>query len=330
MGWVKVSDDFYDHGKFDRLSAIGVALWIGGLGYCNRNLTDGFISHRAARGLVNVDGLSRLEGHRRLEPQDAIDELVAVGLWHVTGHDCQACPAVGLGEYYFHDYLDHQPSRSDVLEARAQHTDRVRDWRHRKAAEKRAARVAPPLAPPVAPHVAPHVAPPPKSQVPSTRLDNVSQVPERASSADDGPINTPAMAALGVTDVGAVIGELERSTGRVVDAVGARRVALHLLGKAAQQPRSGQRYVLSAIRKSPFEVQQHIDEEGLAAEPQGPPSGTVNRVSRGSNVNDMDDEQRQALGSQQPQQGEPPQRPGRRSDGPRSSGWSGAEQAVEQ
>lgn len=33
---------------------------------------------------------------------------------------------------------------------------------------------------------------------------------------------------------------------------------------------------------------------------------------------------------QQPPQGEPPQRPGLHDDGPRSSGWSGAEQAVEQ
>lgn len=42
MGWIRVSDDFYDNDKFSEVGPLGVALHFAAMGFCNRNLTDGF------------------------------------------------------------------------------------------------------------------------------------------------------------------------------------------------------------------------------------------------------------------------------------------------
>lgn len=75
MAWVRLSDDFYDHPKFDKAGALGVALFVSGLAWANRNLTDGFIPRRGHRSdrpvapparLVGV--LSGLRQHHRAGP----------------------------------------------------------------------------------------------------------------------------------------------------------------------------------------------------------------------------------------------------------------------
>lgn len=110
MGWIRVDDAFYDHHKFARVGALGTAAWIAGLAHCNRNLTDGFISEKAAQRLIDCRGLgtytSNMSG-RDAEPQDGIDELVDAGLWDEVD-----------GGYRIHDYLDYQPSALKVREDR--------------------------------------------------------------------------------------------------------------------------------------------------------------------------------------------------------------------
>ena len=110
MTWVRISDDFYDHKKFAATTALGWALWLGGLAYCNRNLTDGFIPASRARGLVNFER----PGHYELAvvngmsgdnatAEHAIDELLEVGLWEESD-----------GGYTVHDYADYQPTSEQV------------------------------------------------------------------------------------------------------------------------------------------------------------------------------------------------------------------------
>lgn len=118
MGWVKVSDDFYDHPKFDGLTAIGDATWIRGLAYANRNLRDGYIGKRAALQLVNCDGLDA-------QPQDGIDELVLAGLWIVAEKG-----------YTIHDYLEYQSSAAQIKERADANRKRVAAYTDRKRAEK--------------------------------------------------------------------------------------------------------------------------------------------------------------------------------------------------
>lgn len=132
MGWVRIDDAFYDNPKFLGVGALGMAIWIAGLAHANRNLTDGMISRRAARGLVDFDGVavntSSMSG-RDAEPDDGIRELLDAGIWHASGHDCESCPDPREGEYYIHDYLSYQPSRQKVESERAAAKERMRGRR---------------------------------------------------------------------------------------------------------------------------------------------------------------------------------------------------------
>lgn len=137
MPWVKVSDSFYDHPKFADLTALGIAAWVIGLAYCNRNLTDGRIPKAFARRCLNTDGLclgisygpvadhapdvrpTRTSGAARVaSPEHGIRELLDAGLWRDEG----SC-------YVVHDYHDYQPSAEDVLRERASARARVNRWR---------------------------------------------------------------------------------------------------------------------------------------------------------------------------------------------------------
>ena len=80
MGWVRVSDDFYDHERFGEVGPLGIAVWLIGLAYCNRNLTNGKIPRASANRLLYIDGIGIYTGTmsgRDAEVTDGIDELVA-------------------------------------------------------------------------------------------------------------------------------------------------------------------------------------------------------------------------------------------------------------
>lgn len=122
MGWVRVSDDFYDHPKFADVTPLSIALWIAGLAYCNRNLTDGYIPESVAGRLMDFDGLAYtiatvgdLGGVMESDCSPlATWDLIKVGLWHDDGHDCTDCPQPGRKRIYVHDYLVYQPSADDI------------------------------------------------------------------------------------------------------------------------------------------------------------------------------------------------------------------------
>lgn len=94
MTWVKIDDQFQDHPKFLDVSLAGVGLWVAGLAYSNRYLTDGLLTANAVR---------RLGGNTKL-----ISELVAAGLWQPVD-----------GGWLIHDYTDYNPPASRVQATRA-------------------------------------------------------------------------------------------------------------------------------------------------------------------------------------------------------------------
>jgi hypothetical protein len=93
MVWFKVDDSFYDHPKAEDLSDSAVALWTRAGSYCARHLTDGFVSHRKAARMCD-------------NPESAISELVAAGLWEKDADG-----------YRFHDWHEYQPTREESLAA---------------------------------------------------------------------------------------------------------------------------------------------------------------------------------------------------------------------
>lgn len=130
MGWVRISDDFYDHPKFVDVTPLSIALWTVGMAYCNRNLTDGYIASSAATRLCDFDGLAYETGGNDLmvAMEDdctplAIHDLLKTGLWHDNGHDCPDCPQPGRRRYYVHDYLVYQPSAADIKAQKEQRSE---------------------------------------------------------------------------------------------------------------------------------------------------------------------------------------------------------------
>lgn len=144
MGWIRLSDDFYDNGKMSDVGPLGVALHVAAMGFCNRNLSDGYFKKNKARLLLDFDGIgvTTASGEMFTAGVDGdeaarlvIDWMVAADLWHECGHDCADCHAredggePGLRQYLIHDYLKYQPSRAEVEKKAAETRERVAKWR---------------------------------------------------------------------------------------------------------------------------------------------------------------------------------------------------------
>jgi hypothetical protein len=111
MTWVKVDDAFPEHDKVieagRHLGSNGcgrvLAIWLAGVCYCNRNLTDGRIPEAIVRTWILYDK----------RPIDVAEVMVHAKLLVKVD-----------GGYRFHDYLDYQPSADKVKSKRAWDRDR--------------------------------------------------------------------------------------------------------------------------------------------------------------------------------------------------------------
>lgn len=118
MPWVRIDDHFDEHPKLQAVGPLAWGVWLAGLAYCNRNLTDGFIPRAKAHTLANfevVDGndviwtLGRSSG---LADEDADGKwvaslLVEAGLWDQVS-----------GGYIVHDYDEYQRTKAVIEEER--------------------------------------------------------------------------------------------------------------------------------------------------------------------------------------------------------------------
>lgn len=139
MGWIRVSDDFYDNDKMLAAGTVGRDLYWHGMAFCNRNLTDGLVPRGRALALVDWTHAAILTGtYSGVDGQDcgpiAVELVLTAGLWHEDGHDCPDCVQPGPRHYVIHDYLKYQPSRAEV-EAKAEaNRERVRKWTDKRKA----------------------------------------------------------------------------------------------------------------------------------------------------------------------------------------------------
>lgn len=106
--YVRVHDGLPDHPKIIEAGGEAGWLYICGLAYASRQLTDGILPKRLVPRLT--DGS---------KPEASASALVRVGLWHEGEHDCPHCPEAGPDAYVIHDYLEHQRSAAEVADLRA-------------------------------------------------------------------------------------------------------------------------------------------------------------------------------------------------------------------
>jgi hypothetical protein len=103
MAYVYLDDGFADHPKVLAISDAALRLYIYGLCYANRHLTDGRVPAEAV-------------AHRRRQA----DQLVKAGLWFTDD------PTLG---WWIHDYLDYQKPARRVREERAKAAEKKREQR---------------------------------------------------------------------------------------------------------------------------------------------------------------------------------------------------------
>lgn len=99
MGWVRISDDFYDHPAHAGNGLAAWGLWAWSLAWSNRNLRDGLIPWPVVE---------------RMDPDGkASGALLKSGRW-IKRDDCVEV----------HDYLEYQPSAEQIREKRAKERER--------------------------------------------------------------------------------------------------------------------------------------------------------------------------------------------------------------
>lgn len=116
--WIKLDDQIAHHPKFLKAGATASWLFVGGLGYSARYLTDGAIPSEALSSLTSIP-----------KPERYAVTLVSVGLWDGTE-----------GGWQIHDYHAFQPSREEVEQRREQRRNSGREGGLRSGDSKRAAK----------------------------------------------------------------------------------------------------------------------------------------------------------------------------------------------
>ena len=96
MAWVRIEDVVTEHPKHLQAGPAACWLWICGIAYCQRQLSDGFIPIQALPVLGIAKGVQALA-----------DRLVSVGLFDVV-----------QGGYRVHDYHEFNDTREEALQRR--------------------------------------------------------------------------------------------------------------------------------------------------------------------------------------------------------------------
>lgn len=113
MSWLRLDDGFCRNRKLARLSDRAFRLHVSALCECASQLTDGAVDAGMLAALPNAP--------RGRALQSTIQELLDAGLWEENGND-----------YAVHDFLDWNPSGSDVRAKRDAAKERMRAAREAK------------------------------------------------------------------------------------------------------------------------------------------------------------------------------------------------------
>lgn len=231
MPWFKVDDALAFHIKALAAGNQALGLWVRAGSWSMQQLSDGFVPASMVTALGG--------GHKDAKA------LMQAGLWHQVD-----------GGFQFHDWAEYQPTRAEVSAERQASRERVRKHRAKKAGNGERNGDSNGVTNSVS-------TPAPSRPVPSRDFDKTSRsqsLDDRANDSTDAvSLNVKIAAQNGINDLGAIARAVAEHTGREITIDEAWQVSHSLLQKARTTPSAPMRYVLSAIAKSPFEVQQYID-----------------------------------------------------------------------
>lgn len=125
MSWVRIDDGWAEHPKFEKLGPVEITVWLSGLSYCNRNLTDGFIPESVVRKLGFVIG-NVIDNGVPKDVESAVRVLVESNLWI----------AVDNG-FLVHHYADYQQLKKHVERQRKRKADNQKAYRDRASGRYR-------------------------------------------------------------------------------------------------------------------------------------------------------------------------------------------------
>lgn len=108
VSWAKLDDNLPNNPKIVGLTPTARWLFICGICYSARNLTDGALTGRTVKVLLAEASASKKH----------VEELFAAGLWDRAGDG-----------FLIHDYLEYNPRKDEVLEERAKAKERMRRLR---------------------------------------------------------------------------------------------------------------------------------------------------------------------------------------------------------
>jgi hypothetical protein len=110
MTYALLDDGFYDSPTFINVPDDLVGVWAKGLAYCNKHLTDGLIPRSKVRSLCTT-----------VDPDTVVSRMQNAGLWREKGDEIEH---VG--------FLDHNPSKREVLSRRKATRERKDNWKRGK------------------------------------------------------------------------------------------------------------------------------------------------------------------------------------------------------
>lgn len=128
MPWARIDDQANDDDKLNSLGSDAFRLWVRGLVYCQKKLTDGFIPD-AQIGTLAALSRDRDRGRMIAELLAEHPRLGKGPLWHKVE-----------GGYQMHDYLDWNESRAQVEASRQAASQRVALFRDRSLRDQIRAR----------------------------------------------------------------------------------------------------------------------------------------------------------------------------------------------
>lgn len=236
MTWFRVDDGFYSHDKVIRIPRARRAEAVGTWTLCGTWAAD-----KERDGVVPAHMVDELGG-----TEAGAQALVDVGLWRRR-----------RDAFVFVNWAEFQPTREQLHERRQAESQRKAEYRARKARESGAASGRVPM---------------------GQNRDDASPVPSRPVDDDDqtlsGRPNSDTGSALDDSSTGvspvvdSVVQAVAECCARQIHPLVAHDIIAFLdarRGPRAKPVQVPARYYAGAIRQSPAEVQQFIDERGLAA-----------------------------------------------------------------